>query len=89
MTPKDAPYTLLEAVVRDLRSAMFDGAMTVALASTAASTPARRTAVEVANRTLDEDVTKQAEALIAYLGEHFAPGLAGWIPRLNDERTTT
>lgn len=86
MTADDAPRTLLDAVVRDLQSAAFDGAMDVALSTTPAETPARRTAVEAANAAHTRDMEEEAKELIAYLAEHFAPGLDGAMLRLNDER---
>lgn len=86
MTANDAPRTLLEAVVRELQSAAYDGALDVALGTTPAETALRRTAVEAANRAHERDMREEAEKLITYLAERFGVEITGTMPLLHDDR---
>lgn len=85
-TPDDAPRTLLEAVVRDLQSAAYDGAMDVALSTTKPHSHKRSAAVEAANRAHERDMRDEAAKLISYLAERFGVEVTGSMPLLHDDR---
>jgi hypothetical protein len=80
----DAPATVLDAVVRELRSAAYDGAMRVALATTAPDSEERRDAVRGANLAFTMPVTDEAYQMITYLNVHFETDLDPAKPRVEE-----